>query len=101
MIREWVGSKRFNDGERRVECQVRGRTVTIFDVKTSTGLGGRPAGDEIRIPVAQLRYRHGAWWLFWADGKHRWHSYEYVAAAATPEAALAELERDPDGAFWD
>ena len=85
--------------EARVEADIRGHSVTIFDC--------RPPWHErltewSRVPVAQLRYKPSshAWTLYWADRNSRWHLYEDLDADQPVRALIDEIDNDPSGIFW-
>jgi hypothetical protein len=57
----------------RLETVVRGSAITIIERRV-------PWRDDFgpewsRLKVAQLRYGHGAWTLYWADRNGRWLPY--------------------------
>jgi hypothetical protein len=82
----------------RVEADVRGRSVTIFDCRPPWH---PDLTDWSRVRVAQLRYdpaRH-AWTLHWADRNGRWHRYDEVGPG-TADELLNEIARDPTAIFW-
>ncbi|GAC1532126.1 MAG: DUF3024 domain-containing protein [Acidimicrobiales bacterium] len=86
-------------GEARVEADVRGNSVTIFDCRP-------PWHDRLtewsRVPVTQLRYKPATkgWTLYWADRNGRWHRYEDLDADQPAQALLDEVEADPTCIFW-
>jgi hypothetical protein len=52
------------------------------------------------VKVAQLRYDHGSWTLYWADRNGRWRPYSDLDPWPRLDDLLAEIDRDPAGAFW-
>ena len=86
--------------EIRVECDVRGKNLTIFECRPpwTPELGT----DWTRQPVAQLRYEPADhhWRLYCADRNGRWHFYEMVEPTPTVDDLLAEIDADPTGIFW-
>lgn len=85
--------------ELRVECSVRGKSVTIFDCRPPW----HPNLTEwSRVPVAQLRYDPGArtWQLYWADRNSRWHVYDMLDPSDRVADLLEEIEKDPTCIFW-
>jgi Protein of unknown function (DUF3024) len=86
--------------ELRVECQVRGRSVTIFERRPPwhPDLGS----DWSRQPVAQLRYDPADhhWRLYHADRNSRWHGYDMVEPTTQLGKLLDEIDDDPTGIFW-
>jgi len=84
----------------RVECSVRGKSVTVFECRPPWGPEFGP--DWIRTPIAQLRFEPdaGHWHLHFSDSNDRWHVYELVDP--TPEVArlLREIDDDPTCIFW-
>src|SRR5436309_7479802 len=82
----------------RLETVVRGSAITIIERRT-------PWRDDVgpewsRRKVAQLRYDHGTWTLHSADRNGRWLSYPDLAPSPRLDDLLAEIDRDPAGAFW-
>jgi hypothetical protein len=84
----------------RVECAVRGTSVTIFDCQAPWDPELGP--DWIRMPIAQLRYapddQH--WRLFWADRNDRWHPYDMIDPTLRLDRLLLEFDTDPTCIFW-
>jgi hypothetical protein len=84
--------------EARVEADVRGRSVTIFDCRPPWHPN---LTDWSRVRVAQLRYdsaRHQST-LFWSDRNGRRHRYDDIEPG-TAEELLDEIASDPTGIFW-
>jgi hypothetical protein len=52
------------------------------------------------VKVAQLRYDHGSWTLYGADRNGRWRPYSDLDPWPRLDDLLAEIDRDPAGAFW-
>lgn len=86
--------------ELRVEADIADRHVTI--VECSPPWDTQTGTEWTRFPVARLRYvkATGLWSLYWRDRHLRFHEYDRVAATATIEDLLAEVERDPTAIFW-
>jgi hypothetical protein len=84
--------------EARVEADVRGRSVTIFDCRPPWY---PDLTDWSRVPVAQLRYASddNSWTLYWADRNARWHRYQETKPG-TVEKLLNEIDEDPTCIFW-
>lgn len=84
----------------RVECSVRGATISIFECRPPWRPEYGP--DWTRQSVAQLRYEpaRAVWRLHWADRNGRWHSYDEVEPTTRLEELLAEIDDDPTGIFW-
>jgi hypothetical protein len=84
--------------ETRVEADVRGRSVTIYDCRP-------PWHPDLtgwsRVPVAQLRYDTATtvWTLYWADRNSRWHRYDDLEPGTVDEL-LHEIDDDPTCIFW-
>ncbi len=88
---------RFKD-EVRVEYEVRGKSVTIFECRPPW----HPNLTEwSRMRIAQLRYDPDdhLWTLYCADRNGRWHRY-YDYTKGTVEKVLDEITADPTGIFW-
>jgi Protein of unknown function (DUF3024) len=71
----------------RLETVVRGSAITIMERRA-------PWRDDIgpewsRLKVAQLRYDHGAWTLYWADRNGRWLRYPDLAPSPRLDDLLA------------
>ncbi len=82
----------------RLETVVRGSAITIIERRA-------PWRDDLgpewsRRKVAQLRYDHGSWTLYWADRNGRWLPYPDLDPSPRLDDLLAEIDRDPAGAFW-
>ena len=86
--------------EVRVECDARGKNVTIYECRPPR----RPdLGPEwSRLPVAQLRYDPDDhyWRLYWPDRNGRWHPYDMREPTAQVAELLGEIDADPTGIFW-
>ena len=82
----------------RLEHQVRGDSVTLFEGRTPW----RGTGDWSSTPVLQFRRSEttGKWSLYWADRNSRWNAYEGFHEASDLNELLAEVDRDPTGVFW-
>ena len=87
--------------EWRIECTVRGRSVTLFDCRAP---GSGDIGPEwTRVPIAQLRFDTSshAWSICWADRNSRWHPYPYnEIEPGSIDDMLTEIESDPTAIFW-
>jgi hypothetical protein len=86
--------------EIRVECDVRGQSVTISERRPPWRPDQGPTWS--RQPVAQLRYDSDddRWGLYYADRNGRWHHYEMREPSTQVEELLAEIDADPTGIFW-
>jgi hypothetical protein len=82
----------------RVEMDVRGRSVTIFECRPPWQA---TMTEWSRDRVAQLRYdtESHLWSLYYADRNSRWHRY-FDTDPGTLDELLAEIEADPTGIFW-
>jgi hypothetical protein len=84
--------------ELRVEFQIRGDEVSLFEV--------RPAWDDptrwISMKVARFKKDHKTetWQLFWADRNSRWKTYPPLPYHRDIEKLLEEVEKNETGAFW-
>jgi hypothetical protein len=84
--------------EARIEADVRGKSVTIFDCRAPWH---PELTDWSRLPVAQLRYEPASqlWTLHWADRNGRWHRYLDLESGPA-DKLLHEIDADPTGIFW-
>ncbi|HZB41649.1 MAG TPA: DUF3024 domain-containing protein [Ilumatobacter sp.] len=84
--------------EARVEANVRGKSVTIFDCRPPWHPN---LTDWSRVPVAQLRYDPAshAWTLYWADRNSRWHRYDDIDPGPVDELP-DEINHDPTCIIW-
>jgi hypothetical protein len=86
--------------EVRVECAVRGRSITIYECRPpwEPQLGG----EWSRRPVAQLRYEPAdhRWTLFCADRHGRWHNYTLIDPTCRIADLLSAIDTDRSGIFW-
>jgi hypothetical protein len=84
--------------EVRIEADVRGESVTIYDCRPSWHPN---LTDWSRLPVAQLRYNADShlWTLYWADRNSRWHRYDDLEPGTTDQL-LDEIDEDPTCIFW-
>jgi hypothetical protein len=86
--------------EVRVEVDVADRYLTIVECRPPWRADA--GADWTRFPIARLRYVKSTslWSLYWRDRNLRFHAYDLVAATASIEDLLAELDRDPTAIFW-
>jgi hypothetical protein len=86
--------------EVRVEVEVADRHLTIVECRP--GWRADAGAGWTRFPIARLRYvkSTSVWSLYWRDRNLRFHAYDLVAATASIEDLLAELDRDPTAIFW-
>jgi hypothetical protein len=82
----------------RLDTEIRGSAITIIERRA-------PWRDDLgpewsRLKVARLRYHHGAWTLHWAARNGRWRPYPDLDPSPRLDDLLAEIDRDPAGAFW-
>jgi hypothetical protein len=84
--------------EMRLEADVRGKSVTIFDCRPPWHSN---LTDWSRLPVAQLRYDPNGhhWSLYWADRNSRWHRYDDLDPGGIDEL-LDEIDNDPTCICW-
>jgi hypothetical protein len=84
----------------RIECDVRGRNVTIYECRPPWHPDYGP--DWTRQPVAQLRYRpeDHHWQLYCADRNSHWHRYTRSQPSVRVADLLDEIDNDPTGIFW-
>jgi len=52
--------------------------------------------------IAKFKYvrRIVKWKLYWMRQDLKWHSYEPFPASTRPESLVAEVDKDPHGAFF-
>ncbi len=86
--------------EIRIECTVRGRSITIVERRPPWRPEAGPDWSEMK--VAQLRFDEATskWNLFCRDSSERWWDYEGIDATPTVDPLLAEIAADPTGIFW-
>ena len=86
--------------ELRVECAVRGKSITIYECRPPWHPKLGP--EWTRQPVAQLRYDPADhhWRLYCADRNSRWHYYDMVEPTTRLDDVIAEIAEDPTGIFW-
>lgn len=82
----------------RVEFQVRGNEVVLFEVRPHWQGGG----DWIPMKVARFKKddKTETWQLYWADRNSKWRKYPPLPFHRDIEKLLAEVERNESGAFW-
>lgn len=103
-VHRWVARRNEAIGkhisEMRVEMDVDGRAITIFDCRAPWREDSGP--EWMRLEVARLRYttKTGTWELYWRDRHSRFHRYEDLEPTPTVELLLAEIDADPTGIFW-
>ena len=87
-------------GEVRIECNRRGRTISIVDRRPPWNPEFGPEWSTTK--VAQLRFDESArtWTLHWPDRNGRWHRYDQLPPRRTVSSLLAEIDADPTGIFW-
>ncbi len=82
----------------RLGFRFRGHTVTLYEE--------RPAFQEpdrwVEIVCAQFRMDQETfeWRLYWADRNSKWLPHRDFAPTRSFEAALKEVEANPNGMFW-
>jgi hypothetical protein len=79
----------------RVVHAVRGRMVTIFEIRPPWN----GVGDWTRRPVAQLRHAGHRWTLWWPDRNSRWHPVD-APPADTVQPLLEILDDRDRPPFW-
>ena len=86
--------------EVRVDADVAERHVTIVECRPSWQ--AEVGSEWTRFPIARLRYTQTTrlWSLYWRDRNLKFHAYDRVAASASVEELLAEIDRDPTAIFW-
>jgi hypothetical protein len=82
----------------RLEAVVGGSAITIIERRVPWREDFGP--EWSRRKIAQLRYARGAWTLQWADRNGRWRRYPDLEPSPRLDDLLAEIDRDPAGAFW-
>jgi hypothetical protein len=86
--------------EIRLEHQVRGDAITIFELRPPWREDFGP--EWSRQKIAQFRFDSsaGAWTLYWADRNGRWLRYHDLPPASDIRRVLGEIDRDPYACFW-
>ncbi len=84
----------------RLECEIGARDLTI--VERRAPWRDDAGADWTSLPVARLRYAKTAktWTLYWRDRNLKFHRYDQLPPSAHIDDLLAEIDRDPSGAFW-
>jgi hypothetical protein len=84
----------------RLECEIGARDLTI--VERRAPWRDDPGADWTSLPIARLRYAKTAktWTLHWRDRNLKFHRYDQLPPSAHIDDLLAEIDRDPSGAFW-
>ena len=85
--------------EIRVECRVRGKTVTIMECRPPWSEDGGTEWSE--LPEARMKYDATtcAWTLYWFDGNSKAHRYELIEPHQPIARILDEIDDDPTGIF--
>ena len=85
--------------EIRVECRVRGKTVTIVECRPPWSGSAGPEWSE--LPEARMKYDEStrAWTLYWFDRNSRAHRYDLIDPHQPIARILDEIEADPTGIF--
>lgn len=83
----------------RIECRVRGSTVTIVECRPPWGEDFGPKWSE--NPQARMKCDEtsAAWTLYWFDRNSKAHRYDLVDPHQPISRILAEVEADPT-IFW-
>lgn len=84
----------------RVEYEVRGNAVTIFERRAPWREDYGP--EWTKLKVAQMRYdpESKTWSMWWADRNGRWLSYRDFTPSPNIKDCLFQLDNDHTGAFW-
>jgi hypothetical protein len=84
----------------RLECEIGARDLTI--VERRAPWRDDAGADWTSLPVARLRYAKTAktWTLYWRDRNLKFHRYDQLPPSPHIDDLLAEIDRDPSGAFW-
>jgi hypothetical protein len=86
--------------EIRVECRVRGKTVTIVECRPPwPGEDGAGWSD---LPQVRMKYDETscAWTLYWFDRNSRAHRYDLIDPHQPIARILDEVDDDPTSIFW-
>ena len=84
----------------RVECQVAAPHLTIVERRAPWREDFGP--EWTSTPIARLRYARTTrtWTLYRSDHRHGFRAYDPLPASPHIDDLLAEIGRDPTGAFW-
>ena len=84
----------------RVEYEVRGSSVTIFESRAPWREDYGP--EWTKLKVAQMRYDLDSktWSMWWANRNGRWLSYPDFTPSPDLRGCLHQLDHDKSGAFW-
>ena len=83
----------------RVEHRVRGRAVTIVELRPPWDPS--PGDAWVEFPQARMKYdeQTQGWTLYWFDRNSRAHRYDAVEPEQPRERLLAEYDQDPTCIF--
>jgi len=81
----------------RISFNIRGGSITLIEERPFY----RNPSEWTKLPIAQFRYdpKSELWSLYWQRSNNRWYQYE-IAPAKEIKYLLAEVDKDPMGAFW-
>ena len=82
----------------RFECDIRGHTVTIWEVRPPWD----GVGEQTRMGVARFRYfrSRGVWIVYWMRRDLKWHRYDPAPSTPDLAALVAIVEADEYRAFF-
>ena len=84
--------------EVRLTYDVKDHSVEVYEERP----GWRNRSHWTRLGIAKFKYvkRTQKWHLYWMRQDLKWHLYEPLSVSRTIEKLVAEVERDPHGAFF-
>jgi hypothetical protein len=82
----------------KITYKVINHSVEVYEERP----GWRNPEEWTSMPVAKFLYVRTTkkWKLYWMRQDLKWHLYEPLAESATIEKLVAEVDKDPHGAFF-
>lgn len=84
--------------EIRTTYDVKNHSVEVYEERP----GWKNKNKWTRMGIAKFKYvrRIVKWKLYWMRQDLKWHSYEPFPASTRLESLVAEVDKDPHGAFF-
>ena len=89
-----------HDDKIRVEYNVRGGTITIYECRPPWREDSGPDWTSTRICTLQWSPESRLWTLYARDRNDRRRNYPFIDPAPTVMPLLRELDNDPTCMFW-
>lgn len=84
----------------RVEYEVRGNAVTIFERRAPWREDYGPEWTKLKVAQIATTPESKTWSMWWADRNGRWLSYRDFTPSPNTKDCLFQLDNDHTGAFW-